>query len=944
MSQDLYKRLNSRGLSSGGGITLPLSAVSPQSSSSTKSQTNEYPLPLDEIKIDEDKKKISTFNKANTNKKNMLIVFICCFGTSLLVLLREKIMHDDITFTFDSSRKNMEINNEKSVVSQKSWGDWFDDLRNKNIMIGEDEVIPIEEHVKNIENAEDVLTETKLSKITNSKELTDAVIQDSQDPGPKNGERGDLVVEADEISASTLTLDNLDTNLDWDEMLAKAPSRKSQILKEWGITKDLKFYSFNEFKTLIGDQCPSLRHCSIKQRFDMFLKGGDWLKKEGSNEDYQFHPYDCWLYNFDGNEPWTRHAQKINERLVIFIDGGSSSSKIFKEASKMSEIFKYLEADIPLNLESENQLSEKLENIIKEIADTPSNISLTLVTNWVRFEKEPVNVQIMQRFSASLRVKRIEIIWANQPYDFEKLGITQNIVKINEYTNREIKKVSKETVLGSRFTKRMPVKLWMRNPNQFQKGPSLLINPTKLFNNAENYVLYDVRMEYKPFIAEHLEWFFKHGHNLPLLKLQNGWTPNVALDTKIVVYCQTGMNANKAVRLLRLYGYLNAQALSLNTVRKRDIALVSNGQKEIVPKYLQQNISIFGIDLFAPSIAAITDGIDTTGNTSRAVNTDLISTFLSNYVLNIVYKNEIVSSAPRLYNQDKTNHVCQYKGMCTSCFKVTGSIRSSSINFALIKVYLIQRAVPVKIILTKEHKIWEGSWIDFMNHNKNSLVTVRKNYSTVRTRKFEKQKLPDYLVDSKIVKRVDATGEYLQSNEQLKPNADGTLPIYAGNNKLDKFSMEDFDFKYPEWIRRNSLQRPAMWLGPKGSLSSLHVDHSNRGNLAYQVLGKKKWHLMPPSSRPFLYGRKVGVVIWSILIDPDLYNEEKEKELPLFKYGLCDSIKIEVDAGEMLFNPDEWWHVVYNDVPSLMLNFWIKATLPLLPPKPENENPLSSLN
>jgi ribosomal protein L16 Arg81 hydroxylase len=85
-------------------------------------------------------------------------------------------------------------------------------------------------------------------------------------------------------------------------------------------------------------------------------------------------------------------------------------------------------------------------------------------------------------------------------------------------------------------------------------------------------------------------------------------------------------------------------------------------------------------------------------------------------------------------------------------------------------------------------------------------------------------------------------------------------------------------------------------IGPKGSLSNLHVDFLHTHSYLAQILGRKRCVLFSPHDSTALYDGKV---------DLDLPDFER---FPLFRDATAFECTLE--PGEVLFTPHRWWHHV----------------------------------
>jgi hypothetical protein len=88
----------------------------------------------------------------------------------------------------------------------------------------------------------------------------------------------------------------------------------------------------------------------------------------------------------------------------------------------------------------------------------------------------------------------------------------------------------------------------------------------------------------------------------------------------------------------------------------------------------------------------------------------------------------------------------------------------------------------------------------------------------------------------------------------------------------------------------------AVFVGPPGSLSTLHYDFGHCLGYLAQIQGRKRATLCAPSDSPHLYAGQV---------DPEHPDLER---FPLFEWATPYECVIE--PGELLFMPAGWWHWV----------------------------------
>ncbi|PIO76875.1 hypothetical protein TELCIR_01067 [Teladorsagia circumcincta] len=105
------------------------------------------------------------------------------------------------------------------------------------------------------------------------------------------------------------------------------------------------------------------------------------------------------------------------------------------------------------------------------------------------------------------------------------------------------------------------------------------------------------------------------------------------------------------------------------------------------------------------------------------------------------------------------------------------------------------------------------------------------------------------------------------------------------------------------------------WIGPGSTVSPLHTDP--RENIFCQILGRKFFRLVAPSDSENVYAFKDGIITNTSQVDvlnPDL------KKYPDFAKARCwDGV---VEAGDVLFIPQGWWHLVAALSNSISISFW----------------------
>jgi putative sterol carrier protein len=148
--------------------------------------------------------------------------------------------------------------------------------------------------------------------------------------------------------------------------------------------------------------------------------------------------------------------------------------------------------------------------------------------------------------------------------------------------------------------------------------------------------------------------------------------------------------------------------------------------------------------------------------------------------------------------------------------------------------------------------------------------------------------------------------------------ADGQPPAYMGNNILPTQLLEQI--RYPDYFEPSLFIAPRIWIGPKGTLTPLHRDDTD--NLFAQVWGQKSFILAAPHHRPAL-----GT--WSTAPQGGLDGCDFNPDAP--DYGRFPAaqdvtfLRVTLEAGDLLFLPEGWFHQVESVSTSLSVNFWVNS-------------------
>ena len=107
------------------------------------------------------------------------------------------------------------------------------------------------------------------------------------------------------------------------------------------------------------------------------------------------------------------------------------------------------------------------------------------------------------------------------------------------------------------------------------------------------------------------------------------------------------------------------------------------------------------------------------------------------------------------------------------------------------------------------------------------------------------------------------------------------------------------------------------WFGPAGTLSPLHFDRYH--NLLAQVVGSKYIRLYAPEHSEKLYPRKSGPhVVSSQIVEPDA--DDVRERFP--RFADAPYVDLVLRAGECLYIPPRWWHLVEAREVSFSVSFW----------------------
>jgi putative sterol carrier protein len=143
-------------------------------------------------------------------------------------------------------------------------------------------------------------------------------------------------------------------------------------------------------------------------------------------------------------------------------------------------------------------------------------------------------------------------------------------------------------------------------------------------------------------------------------------------------------------------------------------------------------------------------------------------------------------------------------------------------------------------------------------------------------------------------------------------------PPYMGNNILPAELVPYI--RYPSYFDLEKFLRPRIWVGPKGTLTPLHRDDCD--NFFAQLWGSKVFTLAAPH-------HKDDLGAWSTSPVGGLDGSDIDPRAPDFAQ-FPDArkvvfINVVLNAGDLLFLPEGWFHQVESLSASLSVNFWTNS-------------------
>lgn len=120
----------------------------------------------------------------------------------------------------------------------------------------------------------------------------------------------------------------------------------------------------------------------------------------------------------------------------------------------------------------------------------------------------------------------------------------------------------------------------------------------------------------------------------------------------------------------------------------------------------------------------------------------------------------------------------------------------------------------------------------------------------------------------------------------------------------------------PKYLNLKTVEEINLWVGPGGNTSPLHYDQAH--NFFIQLYGVKSFLLASPKEFYKLYPNSVFSKAQHM--SRVNINNFDIKQYP--KILKAKFIKVDINAGEMLFLPSYWWHQVYSIDTTVSINVW----------------------
>lgn len=124
------------------------------------------------------------------------------------------------------------------------------------------------------------------------------------------------------------------------------------------------------------------------------------------------------------------------------------------------------------------------------------------------------------------------------------------------------------------------------------------------------------------------------------------------------------------------------------------------------------------------------------------------------------------------------------------------------------------------------------------------------------------------------------------------------------------------DVIVPAYCGARPRLRSRLWVSAPGTISPLHRDYPD--NLFAQVIGKKRFTILPPGERRRVYEHSFRSRLPRVAaVDPERPDYARHP-----RYAGARVASFDLQPGELLYLPGRWWHHVRSLDPSFSINWW----------------------
>jgi Cupin-like domain len=154
-------------------------------------------------------------------------------------------------------------------------------------------------------------------------------------------------------------------------------------------------------------------------------------------------------------------------------------------------------------------------------------------------------------------------------------------------------------------------------------------------------------------------------------------------------------------------------------------------------------------------------------------------------------------------------------------------------------------------------------------------------------------------------------GDYVDCLE--RGDHPGAYVVAPGETWLPELVDE---LRAPEYCRDAAWRVSRFWFSAAQTSAPLHRDVAE--NIFFQLLGRKRFFLYPPSASPWLYSHPFRSALPNYSrFDPEVPDYRR---FPLSRR--LQPLEVILQPGDALYLPSRWWHQVRSLEVSASFNFW----------------------